>query len=253
MFKSVSEEDQNQITLDEIKDNIINTGWLIKQGSKQKTWKKRYFVLTESFLYYFKDSNLKSKSAGSIFLLGDAVYYNATRADLECLKTPSLKFETPTRTLFAYAHDVKDIEEWIELFNQTTKTNWDKTKNYIDDEEEEEEGRKSEVDEEEINKLKSDVEFSKKKLDDYLYGSYGVNDVNNLGDGKIEKDEEFDELILNTKRAIKRFSGALEIFENSLREESKLNLANHEYVKSRSSFVEILERKKSTVGLDNKI
>lgn len=28
-------------------------GWLIKQGGRIPTWKKRYFILTDNCLYYF--------------------------------------------------------------------------------------------------------------------------------------------------------------------------------------------------------
>jgi hypothetical protein len=245
MFKSVSESesDHNVIILDDIKDQIINSGWLTKQGSKQKSWKKRFFVLTETFLYYFKESNPKSKSVGCIFLLGDIEYYHASRGDLECFKSPSLKFETPSRTLFAYSLDSKEIDEWINLFNETTKKNWNKTKNIDLDEPEPE--TSNQIDEEKITELKNDVEEKKKQLDDFIYGSYGVKDINAMKDGKIIPDEEFDALILNTKKAIKRFSGALEIFENNLRQESKKNLFEHEFVDDKTSFVQTLERKTS--------
>ena len=29
-------------------------GWLTKQGGSIKTWKKRYFILKDNILYYFK-------------------------------------------------------------------------------------------------------------------------------------------------------------------------------------------------------
>ena len=35
-------------------------GWLVKEGGKIKTWKRRYFVLTPSCLYYFREIEVSS-------------------------------------------------------------------------------------------------------------------------------------------------------------------------------------------------
>jgi cytohesin len=39
--------------------NPDHKGWLVKEGGKHKTWKKRWFILTENCLYYFKSPNDK--------------------------------------------------------------------------------------------------------------------------------------------------------------------------------------------------
>ena len=38
--------------------NPDHKGWLTKEGGKHKTWKKRWFILTENCLYYFKSPNV---------------------------------------------------------------------------------------------------------------------------------------------------------------------------------------------------
>ena len=35
-------------------DEVIRQGWLLKQGNRIKTWKKRWMVLNRAFLLYFK-------------------------------------------------------------------------------------------------------------------------------------------------------------------------------------------------------
>ncbi|KAJ6231908.1 cytohesin 4a-related [Anaeramoeba flamelloides] len=53
-------------------------GWLIKQGGRIKTWKKRYFVLTNNCLYYYK-SNVQEETTGLISL--DHVQINITKSN----------------------------------------------------------------------------------------------------------------------------------------------------------------------------
>lgn len=42
-------------------------GWLRKQGLKNKTWKKRWFVLDHEKLQYFEDEKMK-KVMGTLYL-----------------------------------------------------------------------------------------------------------------------------------------------------------------------------------------
>jgi len=34
-------------------------GWLVKEGGKHKNWKKRWFILTDNCLYYFKSPQVQ--------------------------------------------------------------------------------------------------------------------------------------------------------------------------------------------------
>lgn len=35
--------------------HIVKEGWLVKQGGKYKTWKKRWFILRSNHISYHKD------------------------------------------------------------------------------------------------------------------------------------------------------------------------------------------------------
>eukprot|EP00808_Paulinella_micropora_P006119 g54795.t1 len=51
---------------------VVKEGWLWKQGSHWKTWKKRYFRLKEQVLYYFEDT--KSPQCLGLLVLNDAIF-----------------------------------------------------------------------------------------------------------------------------------------------------------------------------------
>jgi hypothetical protein len=38
---------------------VLKEGWLTKQGGRYKSWKRRYIVLKESRMLYFKDTKKK--------------------------------------------------------------------------------------------------------------------------------------------------------------------------------------------------
>ncbi|XP_074552690.1 cytohesin-4-like [Halichoeres trimaculatus] len=48
----IPEDDGNDLTLTFF--NPDREGWLLKNGGRVKTWKRRWFILTDSCLYYFK-------------------------------------------------------------------------------------------------------------------------------------------------------------------------------------------------------
>ena len=41
---------------------VVKEGWLIKQGGKYKTWKKRWFVLKNNHIAYYKEPGKVSKN-----------------------------------------------------------------------------------------------------------------------------------------------------------------------------------------------
>ena len=83
-------------------------GVLTKQGGKAKNWKRRWFVLNDHVLYYFKDQSGVSLGGFSV-------------ADARVLPTPASEAKkpfafsviTPHRTYNLIADTQTDMEEWI--------------------------------------------------------------------------------------------------------------------------------------------
>jgi hypothetical protein len=65
--KSVGPE--NKISFHDDPRDIIRQGWLVKMGGRRKTWKKRWFVLTDKTmtLFYFRTEKVNSNFDFSIF------------------------------------------------------------------------------------------------------------------------------------------------------------------------------------------
>lgn len=54
----------------EITQKCSKLGWMWKQGGKIQTWKKRFFILKESALFYHKNAENLQDAQGVIGLLG---------------------------------------------------------------------------------------------------------------------------------------------------------------------------------------
>ncbi|KAM7271524.1 hypothetical protein ACFE04_030738 [Oxalis oulophora] len=94
--------------------NPERTGWLTKQGEHIKTWRRRYFILKQGKLFWFKDSNVTraSKSRGVI-----SVSTCLTVKGAEDVLNKQFAFEISTRdhhdTMYFIADSEKEKEDWI--------------------------------------------------------------------------------------------------------------------------------------------
>jgi Ran GTPase-activating protein (RanGAP) involved in mRNA processing and transport len=76
----MSEENKDNLLIDDYRNKLWKEGWLIKEGQKVKNWRKRYFVLRGSKLYYFKnDKKLESDLKGTFDIYGCEVRYRGER------------------------------------------------------------------------------------------------------------------------------------------------------------------------------
>ncbi|KAL1289756.1 hypothetical protein HN51_058136 [Arachis hypogaea] len=92
--------------------NPERTGWLTKQGEYIKTWRRRWFVLKQGKLFWFKDSTVTraSKPRGVITVASCLTVKGAEDA----LNKPCA-FELSTRydTMYFIADSKKEKEDWI--------------------------------------------------------------------------------------------------------------------------------------------
>ncbi|KAK6927083.1 Pleckstrin homology domain [Dillenia turbinata] len=92
--------------------NPERTGWLTKQGEYIKTWRRRWFVLKQGKLFWFKDSHISraSKPRGVI-----PVSKCLTVKGAEDVLNKQYAFELSTSqdTMYFIADSEKEKEEWI--------------------------------------------------------------------------------------------------------------------------------------------
>ncbi|GAB2216415.1 hypothetical protein Droror1_Dr00024188 [Drosera rotundifolia] len=87
-------------------------GWLTKQGEYIKTWRRRWFVLKQGKLFWFKDSTItpSSRPRGVIDVAACLTVKGA-----EDVLNRQFAFEVSTRgeTMFFIADSEKEKEDWI--------------------------------------------------------------------------------------------------------------------------------------------
>ncbi|KAK6935738.1 Pleckstrin homology domain [Dillenia turbinata] len=98
--------------------NPERTGWLTKQGEYIKTWRRRWFVLKQGKLFWFKDSYISrvSKPRGVI-----PVSKCLTVKGAEDVLNKQYAFELSTSqdTMYFIADSEKEKEEWINAIGRS--------------------------------------------------------------------------------------------------------------------------------------
>ncbi|GMH27151.1 hypothetical protein Nepgr_028994 [Nepenthes gracilis] len=87
-------------------------GWLTKQGEYIKTWRRRWFVLKQGKLFWFKDSTITraSRPRGVIPVSTCLTIKGAE----DVLNRPyAFELSTRTETMYFIADSEKDKEDWI--------------------------------------------------------------------------------------------------------------------------------------------
>lgn len=90
-------------------------GYLVKEGGKFKTWKKRWCVLKNNVIYYSKKQN--SGELGTIRLQGviaDGISASTKRKKPFCFEVP-----TAARTYYLCAENEKERSDWIDVCKQS--------------------------------------------------------------------------------------------------------------------------------------
>eukprot|EP01133_Synstelium_polycarpum_P007297 gene7297-8485_t len=105
---SVSASKQASITIQI--GEIVKQGYLTKKGAMRRNWTKRWFVLKQGYLFYFKTSRDK-KPKGIIQLLNVIVsksYYKP-----HCMAVKSTNSDKEDREFLICASNQQDVDDWI--------------------------------------------------------------------------------------------------------------------------------------------
>ncbi|WCJ19825.1 hypothetical protein M5689_002099 [Euphorbia peplus] len=104
-----NQPDPNSI---EFWSNPERTGWLTKQGEYIKTWRRRWFVLKQGKLFWFKDSGVTrvSKPRGVIPV---ATCLTVKGAEDVLNKQGAFELSTRSETMYFVADTEKEKEDWI--------------------------------------------------------------------------------------------------------------------------------------------
>jgi len=92
---------------------VEKTGWLVKEGGSFKSWKKRYFVLKNGELSYFK--NPGEEALGTVSLGGATSGIEITDSKK---KPHCFQIVTPSRTYLLSADNDDDRKAWLEALNE---------------------------------------------------------------------------------------------------------------------------------------
>lgn len=107
-------------------DGASKEGYLYKMGQFNKGFKKRYWVLKESTLYYCKISQEDAKKAASITPNGSIVLdprYKVVLAQEKAQKEFAFEIITPNRRYLVSASTEPEMNEWIETISKTIGDN----------------------------------------------------------------------------------------------------------------------------------
>lgn len=86
---------------------ILKQGFMSKQGNSYKSWKRRYFVLVEDNLSYYK-------SPGDATPLGVIQLMLSNVVDTQGEKSNTFKLVTPSRTYYFEADSSPEVSSWVE-------------------------------------------------------------------------------------------------------------------------------------------
>ncbi|KDP46512.1 hypothetical protein JCGZ_08484 [Jatropha curcas] len=92
--------------------NPERSGWLTKQGDYIKTWRRRWFVLKQGKLLWFKDNHVNRQSIPrGVIPVGNCLTVKGAEDVLN--KPFAFELSTNQDTMYFIADSEKEKEEWI--------------------------------------------------------------------------------------------------------------------------------------------
>ena len=88
------------------------SGWLTKQGEYIKTWRRRWFVLKQGRLFWFKDPAVtRASEPRGVIPVSSCLTVKGAEDVLN--RQFAFELSTPTETMYFIADAEKEKEEWI--------------------------------------------------------------------------------------------------------------------------------------------
>jgi len=108
-FTDKKKEDEVQV---QFWNNPERSGWLMKQGEYFKTWRRRWFVLKQGQIFWFKDNYLSpSSKPRGVILVGNCLTVKGAEDVLN--KQYAFELSTSKETMYFIADTDKEKEDWI--------------------------------------------------------------------------------------------------------------------------------------------
>mmetsp|Transcript_37 Transcript_37/g.61 ORF Transcript_37/g.61 Transcript_37/m.61 type:complete len:130 (+) Transcript_37:232-621(+) len=93
-------------------ENPERTGWLMKQGAWIKTWRRRWFVMKDGLIFWFKTDQISVSSVPRGIVEVNKCL--SVKGAEEVLNKPySFEISTRENTQYFVADSEKDKEDWI--------------------------------------------------------------------------------------------------------------------------------------------
>ena len=119
--KAIAQQ-RRQAVAERAKENVLHSGYLTKQGGRQKNWRERFVVLDKDMiLSYYNDET--TKEANGFLSLGDAIGIRSGYSEKEVWPEGvssycGLCIDMPGRTFFFYAKTPESAQAWINALSR---------------------------------------------------------------------------------------------------------------------------------------
>jgi hypothetical protein len=109
--KDETGRDLYTVSVSELRDSASKRGYLTKQGKIIRNWKRRLFVLTPKYLFYFKDE--AASSAQGVLRIADV--HTVKSVDVDAGESGPFTFQvtTPERVYLLQADNRDEMNDWV--------------------------------------------------------------------------------------------------------------------------------------------
>nr|CAB3264937.1 pleckstrin homology domain-containing family A member 1 [Phallusia mammillata] len=101
--------------------DILKTGWAVKQGHVRKNWKRRYFVLRSDSLSYYKSDH--DKEAIRTIPINEVLAAKEETGDSSKQRDNLLLVATTDKIYYMQTDTPEEMDSWIKAFSNAVKVN----------------------------------------------------------------------------------------------------------------------------------